>query len=122
MNRRPLIPRMSNLLANAHPSRTSRRAYLKPIVVILSVLTGLAGSFALYQSAEVDLETYKALMFQAGPWCGGGPMLRAALVGNNKITRAKAQELRLALDALKQRGQTCIDPAPEPVLKERRKK
>lgn len=110
-------------MANDSPPQAPRAAIsMWPFVWILAVLFVIGGGVWTYQNGEINQETYKALIVDAGPWCGGGQLLRRHLVSDNKITRAEAEEIRQALTTLKERNTKCIDPAPEPVVKVKGKK
>jgi hypothetical protein len=116
------IPRAAAALANKRPRRTPRVGVSKTtLAVLLVVLLVIGGGVWIYWSREVDQETYKLLIVEAGPWCGGGQLLRTHLMSDDKITRWEARTIRQALTTLKERNKRCIDPSPEPVLKQGKK-
>ncbi|MFA7322549.1 MAG: hypothetical protein WC000_13880 [Dokdonella sp.] len=122
MNPHDPIPRAAAALANKRPRRTARVVSKTTLAVLLVVFLVIGGGAWIYWNAEIADETYKSFIVEAGPWCGGGQVLRSHLLSDGKITRWEARAIRQAMETIKTNNRKCIDPAPEPISKGELKK
>lgn len=123
MNPHDPIPRAGAALAYKRPRRAARVGVSKTtLAVLLVVLLVVGGGAWMYWSAEIDDETYKGFIVEAGPWCGGGQLLRTHLLSDGKITRWEARTIRQSMATIRTNNRKCIDPAPEPIIKGEGKK